>query len=123
MKILIIEDDHALQDAYSYLLKLKGHKVASAFDGKEGLKLARSSRYDVILLDLHMPVMDGIEFLKHYKKDLKPTTNVIVFSNMASQEIDKTVTALGASTTLLKSSMTPASLLSIIEAKVPTKNK
>lgn len=120
-KVLIIEDDSALQDAYSFILSTKGHDVESAYNGAEGLAAARRKRYDVILLDIHMPVMDGIEFLNHYKAEhlaKKPKAGgrrIIVFSNMMEPEIQKKATSLGAHQCILKSTMTPAGMLELID--------
>ena len=113
-RILIIEDDPTLQEAYSFILTAKGHDVTSAYDGKQGLTAVKQHSYDIILLDVHMPVMDGLEFLAHYQPDLPDSTKVILFSNMVEPEINKRAMALGAYKCVLKSSMTPSAMLELI---------
>ena len=115
--ILLIEDDPTLQEAYSFLLQARGHEVTSAYNGEEGLSHATKKSYDLILLDIHMPVMDGWEFLKKYQP--KPeTTKIIVFSNMVEPEIEKRATSLGAYRSVLKSSMTPSILMQLIDKTI-----
>jgi CheY-like chemotaxis protein len=122
--VLIIEDDTALQEAYSFILTTKGHSVVSAFNGAEGLDAVRKERFDVVLLDIHMPVMDGIEFLRRYNQEelseLKDAGGwrVIVFSNMMEPEIQKKAQQLGAYKCILKSTMTPSGILAMIDEGV-----
>ena len=116
--ILIVEDDTALQEAYSFILRTSGHVVKSAFNGAEGLAHALKECFDIILLDIHMPVMDGFEFLENYKDSCPPDTKVIVFSNMVEPEVEKRAVGLGAHRCILKSSMTPAGMLGLIDQTV-----
>lgn len=113
--ILIIEDDVALQEAYSFILQTSGHDVASAYNGQEGLELAVANSFDIILLDIHMPVMDGWEFLSHYVPSKPSETKVLVFSNMVEPELKKRALTLGATDAILKSSMTPTSMLKLVQ--------
>lgn len=114
-RVLIIEDDAPLQEAYSFILKTDGHTVASAYNGREGLELASKYSYDIILLDIHMPIMDGWEFLKRYQPTQSASTKVIVFSNMVEPDLQKQATELGAYRSILKSSMTPTAMLSLVK--------
>ena len=65
--ILVIEDDAALNEAYETILRTAGYSVRTAFDGEEALKLVAKEEPDIIFLDLRMPTMDGIGFLKAYR--------------------------------------------------------
>lgn len=116
--ILIVEDDKALQEAYSFILSTSGHEVESAYNGAEGLRHVGDKAFDVILLDIHMPVMDGFEFLERYQPSLPETTRVIVFSNMVEPEVEVRASRLGAYRCVLKSSMTPRSMLGLIDETV-----
>ena len=113
--ILIIEDDVPLQEAYSFILKSDNHDIDSAYNGKEGLVLARKHVYDIILLDLHMPVMDGWQFLTEFQPDKDAHTKIILFSNMVETDTQKQATKLGVYRSILKSSMTPSGMLSLVQ--------
>ena len=123
-RVLIVEDEVALQEAYRFILEADGHKVTSAFDGKAGLKLALKHRYDLILLDIHMPLMNGWEFLKKYRSETHSMTKVIVFSNMIEPNFVEQAKQLGAARSVLKSSMTPSGMLKLISeySDIPTKH-
>jgi CheY-like chemotaxis protein len=62
-RVLVVDDSEDLQDTLAIVLADEGFAVSSALDGKRGLELARELRPDVILLDMMMPEMDGLEFL------------------------------------------------------------
>jgi DNA-binding response OmpR family regulator len=67
-KILLIEDDPMIQDALGYSLEKEGFSVLQALDGEEGLKLARTSEPDLILLDLMLPKMGGLEVCREVRR-------------------------------------------------------
>ena len=67
-KILVVEDDKDLNNAYKIILKHEGHEVVGVFDGKEALDKIKDFSPDLILLDLLMPVMGGLEFLQNWQK-------------------------------------------------------
>ena len=81
-KILLVEDDRFLRRACEASLRQRGFTVIPAMDGEEGLRLARSETPDLILLDLLMPRLPGIEVLRALKGD-GATKNipVLVLSN------------------------------------------
>jgi len=68
-KILIIDDEKNILDALSPILEDEGFQVFKALDGKMGISLFKSERPDVVLLDIWMPEMDGIEVLKEIKRE------------------------------------------------------
>jgi CheY-like chemotaxis protein len=114
--ILIVEDERALNEAYQMILRSVGYRVEVAFDGKEALEKCAEFEPALILLDLRMPRMDGIEFLKHYhiKKD-HPKVKVIVFSNYDMQkEIDEAY-SLGAERYILKAWASPKELVQVVK--------
>ncbi|KKT26180.1 MAG: Response regulator receiver protein [Parcubacteria group bacterium GW2011_GWA2_43_9b] len=101
--ILLVEDEPTLQKTLSLALTQEGYEVKSALDGEIGLRLARESKPDIVLLDLILPKMDGFEVLDELKKD-EATKNipVIVLTNLEStQDIEKAL-ALGATNYLVK---------------------
>lgn len=69
MKILIVEDDYALADSITALLKIKGHEVGFAPDGEAGIEAARKMRPDVILLDILIPKVGGFDACRILRGD------------------------------------------------------
>lgn len=85
--ILIIEDEVSLSKALKYQLEKRGFRVIQAQDGKQGINLLSDNVVDLVLLDILMPVMDGISFLKMLKADpVHKDIPVIVLSNLSSGE-------------------------------------
>jgi DNA-binding response OmpR family regulator len=82
-KILVVEDDPALNNAYSIILKHEGHEVEVAFDGKEAIEKLSHFEPDLILLDLLMPVMGGLEFLQQSDiRNKRSDVKILIFTNM-----------------------------------------
>jgi CheY-like chemotaxis protein len=69
-RVLLVEDDALTREALAYILEVEGYGVATAKDGKQGLKVLRSfPRPFVVLLDLDLPIVNGQEFLQRQKQD------------------------------------------------------
>ena len=101
--ILFIEDESTLQKALGDILAQNDYKVISALDGKIGLRLAKSEKPDLILLDLVLPSMHGFDVLKRLKQD--PETEkipVIILTNLEKMEDVEKAIELGAKTYLVK---------------------
>lgn len=64
MRVLIVEDEKYLSDAVAHILKKNGYDVDQAFDGEDGLEKAKTGIYDVVVLDVMLPKMDGVEVIK-----------------------------------------------------------
>jgi DNA-binding response OmpR family regulator len=111
-KILIIEDDRALQSALVEILLQEGYETSSAFDGNEGVQKAEEEKPDLILLDLILPKKDGFEVLAEIKNGPNKNIPVLILTNL--EEIDNIQKALdlGAKTFMVKSDF---SLRDIIE--------
>lgn len=114
-KILIIEDEKALNEAYQLVLEQAEYKVFTAYDGQSGLDLFKSVQPDLVLLDLRMPKMSGLEFLKHLNPAKNyPETKIIVFSNYDDQTEVAEAIDNGASRYLLKAWSSPKELIKIV---------
>lgn len=114
-KILIVEDEQMLSDAYRMMLDQSGYESEVAFNGQEALDKVDAFKPDLILLDLRMPVMDGVGFLREYQPAAKhPDVKVIVFSNYDMQdEIDEAY-RLGADRYVLKAWASPRDILNVV---------
>ncbi len=121
-KILIVEDEKMLADAFQMILEKAGHTVSVAYNGQEGLDATQQNEPDLILLDLLMPIKDGLGFLKDYKqKEKHPQVKIIIFSNLDMQKEAEEAFALGASKYVLKAWATPKTLNAIVEEELKAK--
>ena len=78
MKILVVEDEHKIANSIKRGLELEAHVVDVAYDGIEGYDLASSESYDVIVLDLMLPGMDGMEICRKLRQDKNHTPILIL---------------------------------------------
>ena len=103
VKILFIEDEPTLQKELDEILKQEGFETLSAFDGNEGLKVAKEEKPDLILLDLILPKKDGFEVLRELKadNDLKNIPVIILTNLEGTGDVEKAIN-LGATTYLIK---------------------
>jgi two-component system nitrogen regulation response regulator NtrX len=83
--ILIIDDEKAIRKTLSEILSYEGYKIDEAGDGEEGLKKVKEKEYDVILCDIKMPKIDGIEFLEK-AKEVVPDIPIIMISGHGTIE-------------------------------------
>src|SRR3954465_898518 len=83
--ILIIDDEKAIRKTLSEILSFEGYKIDEASDGEEGLKKFRERNYDVVLCDIKMPKIDGIEFLQKAGES-NPDIPVIMISGHGTIE-------------------------------------
>ena len=115
LRVLIVEDEQLLNEAYARVLSTANISLMRAYNGKEALEMLKKQTPDIILLDLRMPVMNGIDFLKELKPQATlPGTKIIVFSNYDDQsEIDEAF-SLGAMHYMLKAWATPDELIKLI---------
>ncbi|MDO8270188.1 MAG: response regulator [Candidatus Levybacteria bacterium] len=116
-KILVVEDERELRDFYVEFLS-QNYFVMAASDGEEGLSLAFSDKYDVILLDLVMPKLDGIGFLEQMKGSTFRDVPVVVMSNLRQDEVIKKCFELGVKFFIQKADTTPDKVIAILEAAV-----
>lgn len=119
-RILVIEDEHLLRKAFEFLLSSEGYEVKSAQDGKHALDQLKKYKPDLILLDMLMPVMNGMEFLEEAKlPETLPGCKVIVLSNLSDTVPLRRVKKYNVSKVLLKSNLAPAELVSEVRKQYP----
>ena len=123
--VLIIEDDEVLREVYATKLALEGFDVTTAVDGKEGLSIASQTEPDIILLDMLMPRMTGLEFLRLYRLSQRPHVKTLVLSNKSSPSDISQAKSLGALEYLIKSQYTPSDIVERIRRHLvkPTTNQ
>lgn len=114
--ILIVEDEPELAEIYHTLLEQADYDVRVAHNGKEALEVANAHPPQMILLDLRMPVMDGVAFLQEFDlKNKHPDIKVVVFSNYDMQDEIDDAYRLGADRYVLKAWASPRELLQIVK--------
>ena len=91
MQILIVEDEHSLSDAIAQLLGDQHYEVDCVYDGRSGLEYARAGHYDLIILDVMLPQMDGFEVVKTMRME-KISTPVLILT--ARENISDKITGL-----------------------------
>jgi DNA-binding NtrC family response regulator len=100
-KILLVDDEERFRRTTAKLLKGNGLEVLTAASGKEAIQEVKTQSYDVIILDVRMPEMSGIEALKEIKK-IKPGVEVIMLTGHASVDTAFEILKLGACDYLFK---------------------
>jgi CheY-like chemotaxis protein len=105
-RVLLVEDDPILQRAGEASLRQRGLTIITASDGAEGLKKARDEAPDLVLLDLLMPLMPGVELLRALKADAATAgIPVLVLSNSSRDDDKREALALGAAGYLVKANI------------------
>lgn len=116
-KILIVEDEKPLAHALELKMTHEGYETTVASTGREGLEKASSGDYDLILLDLILPEVDGFAILEGLKaKSLKPI--VVVLSNLGQDEDRKKAEEFGVKNYLVKSNVPLADIVKVVKASI-----
>ena len=115
-KILIIEDDPLMRRLYQKIFTFEKYEVESAEDGEEGLEKARKVKPTLILLDVMMPKMNGLQVLEKLKADpdLKKIP-VVMLTNLAGQKDAETALAKGAVKYIVKSEYQPKQVSDMVK--------
>lgn len=107
-KILLIEDDAYVRDLYKTVLEKEGYNVAIAKDGEESLDIVEQDEYDLILLDIMLPKLTGIEVLKRLKSnDSTKSLPVYLLTNLGDEGVIDEAFKIGADGYLLKAKYLP----------------
>ena len=107
-KVCILDDDPNLREIYLMKFNQEGFDVSLAVDGEEGMKLIRDNRPDIILLDLQMPVKNGVEVLQELEADGElAKIPVIILTNIDNEDAFREVGEFETRFYLIKSLTTP----------------
>ncbi len=107
-KILIIEDDQVVANVYRNKLAVEGYKVEIAPDGEAGLKVMRTFKPELFILDLMLPTISGIEVIRQIRSEQEfAKVPIIVFSNTYLTNLVQEAWRAGASKCLSKSNCSP----------------
>lgn len=102
-KIVFIEDEPALQKSLGSFLRQEGYHVSSALDGETGLKLVKTQKPDLVLLDIILPKMDGFEVLKKLKEDEETKDiPILILTNLERMKDVEQALVTGATSYLIK---------------------
>lgn len=112
-KILIAEDDFFIRDIYSKVFSLSGYDVKTAVDGMDALEKIKAETFDMILLDIMMPRMTGIDVLKNVRSLATPTKSIPIFiiTNLGQQNVIEEAFKLGMDGYILKSQVSPQQIV------------
>lgn len=116
-KILLVEDDPLIYRMYQKLFTLEGFETELAENGQIGLDKLKTFQADIILLDIMMPTMNGVEMMAHLKSD--PATKnipVVVLTNVTDTNTAHEVFTKGADLTIVKSETEPDQVLAWIKS-------
>lgn len=117
-KILIVEDDQFLREFYQELLQEEGYTVDMAADGEIALNKIQTGGFHLVLLDIMLPKMDGINILKTLKTAPAKVPNgpIVCLTNLGQDTVIKQCFDLGAAGYLIKSALNPDEVLAEIKA-------
>lgn len=116
-KVLCMEDEHFISELYVRALTKAGYEVTVEIDGREGLKLAQTDQFDIILLDLMIPTITGIEVLRHLRNPAetpKLRAKIIITTNLEQREDIRADIERQADGYLVKAEITPRELVEFL---------
>lgn len=102
IRILIIDDEESIRDGCQQILSRQGYETVCSADGASGLELAKSGAFAVILLDIRMPRIEGLEILKILKKDHPVSSKIIIITGFGTIQLAVEAMRLGAQNFITK---------------------
>jgi len=116
-RILIVEDDTMIRALYKRVLEKDGHQVEEASDGNEGFSKMFEGGYDLVLLDIMLPGMNGLDVIKKLKDESTPKVKnkkLVILSNLDDQTVKSDSDFYGADGYLVKSNLDVTKLTEIL---------
>ena len=117
MKVLLVDDDAFLRDMYATKFIECGHEVETASNGTESLSKLKEKEYDVVMLDMIMPGLSGVDVLAEVKKQkLAEKTKFVVLSNQSESTDQTAAKDAGAIGYIVKAESVPSEVVKQVEA-------
>ncbi|OGE65000.1 hypothetical protein A3I48_03780 [Candidatus Daviesbacteria bacterium RIFCSPLOWO2_02_FULL_36_7] len=115
-KILLVEDEDFIRELYTRQLLKAGFSVKSTIDGQAGLEMLKNEVFDLLLLDIMLPGMNGLQLLREFKTH-NPTSPMItiLLTNLGQESVIKEGFELGAQAYLIKASYTPDQVITEVK--------
>ena len=118
-KILIIEDDQIVANVYRNKFAVEGYQAELASDGETGLKIMRTFRPDIIILDLMLPGISGVDVIREIRSEADfSKIPIIVFSNTYLTNMIQEAWRAGANKCLSKSNCTPKDVIEVVRHSI-----
>ncbi len=118
-KILIVEDEPTLFEALEVKLKEEGFEILMARDGQEGLEISLRLKPDLLLVDILMPIMDGITMINKVREDdWGKTVPIIILTNFSDEEKQRQAKAVEVEDYLVKSDWRLTDVVDRVKAKL-----
>lgn len=115
-RILVVEDDPNIQQIYTFKLEMSGFEVKAANNGMIGLQLAESFNPDLLLIDLHMPQLDGAGMLEKLRASTwGASMRVMILTNISKDEAPKQLRFLNVDRYIMKVHHTPQQVVDIVQ--------
>ncbi|MGK2848631.1 MAG: response regulator [Minisyncoccota bacterium] len=122
--VCIVDDNQDIRDIYRLKFQREGFEVVTAVNGAEGLEIIKQTRPNIVLLDMEMPILNGIGLLKILRQDTElRKIPVVILSNVDHDDMFQEVSELGGATYYLVKSITTPQKVVDITAKALAESK
>jgi len=124
-KILLVEDDKFTRELYEEVLKDAGFEVSVAIDGEEGFNKACQGGFNLVLLDVMLPKMDGLELLRSLRNKEPQVKNgpIVLLTNLTHDPVIEMAKSLGIRDNLVKSDLDPGKLVELVKGYLAESEK
>lgn len=119
--LLLVEDDKDVRELYQELLEDEGYTIETSVEGKDALQKILERDYELILLDLMLPGIDGIGILKRIAEGTteRTKTPIILLTNVTNDDILQEALNLGVKAFIIKSAVTPDQVINTVRQYLP----
>ncbi len=116
VRVLCIEDEHFISELYARALTKAGYETTVIFDGQKGLEAAKTNQYDIVLLDIMLPTITGVEVLSRLRSEMPNLrAKVIITTNLEQKEETRKVIENQADGYIIKAEITPKQLVEFLK--------